>query len=78
VQDKRQAREARYRRCRYFQRYGDTPISFSEAGEHLVRLMEEPGPPRETSPAYLFHHLTSDAGSCYLTFYRRMIHFIHA
>lgn len=44
----------------HFQRYGDIPISFSEAEESLTRLLKEFGPPRKTSPAYPFHHLTSD------------------
>ncbi len=44
----------------HFQRNGDAPISFSQAEEHLSRLLKELGPPRRTSPAYPFHHLTSD------------------
>jgi putative restriction endonuclease len=44
----------------HFQRYGDTPIPFSEAEEQLRRLLNEFGPPRPTSPAYPFHHLTTD------------------
>jgi putative restriction endonuclease len=44
----------------HFQRYGDTPILYSEAEEHLVRLLKEFGPPRPTSAAYPFHHLTTD------------------
>ncbi len=43
-----------------FQRHGDAPILFSEAEEQLGRLLREFGPPRPTSPAYPFHHLTSD------------------
>jgi putative restriction endonuclease len=44
----------------HFQRHGDTPITFSEAEEQLGRLLKEFGPPRPTSPAYPFHHLTTD------------------
>lgn len=44
----------------HFQRHGDAPISFSEAEEHLGRLLAEFGPPRKTSPAYPFHHLATD------------------
>lgn len=44
----------------HFQRHGDVPIAYSEAEEHLARLLREFGPPRRTSPAYPFHHLTSD------------------
>lgn len=44
----------------HFQRHGNTPIPFSDAEEPLGRLLKEFGPPRPTSPAYPFHHLTSD------------------
>ncbi|MCO6008152.1 HNH endonuclease [Actinoallomurus purpureus] len=44
----------------HFQRHGDVPIVYSAAEEHLVRLLREFGPPRTTTPAYPFHHLTSD------------------
>jgi putative restriction endonuclease len=43
-----------------FQRNGDAPILYSQAEEQLGRLLKEFGPPRPTSPAYPFHHLTSD------------------
>jgi putative restriction endonuclease len=43
-----------------FQRNGDAPILYSQAEEQLGRLLREFGPPRPTSPAYPFHHLTSD------------------
>jgi putative restriction endonuclease len=63
--------DARRRACRaqpllllyalgHFQRYGDTPIPFSEAEEHLNRLLREFGPPRVTTAAYPFHHLATD------------------
>lgn len=45
----------------HFQRHGDAPIAFSEAEGHLGALLREFGPPRPTSAAYPFHHLTSDA-----------------
>ncbi|MDN3354912.1 phosphorothioated DNA-binding restriction endonuclease [Actinomadura sp. DC4] len=44
----------------HFQRNGDSSILYSEAEEHLAGLLREFGPPRTTSPAYPFHHLTSD------------------
>jgi putative restriction endonuclease len=44
----------------HFQRNGDQPIPFSEAEAQLGRLLREFGPPRGTSAAYPFHHLTSD------------------
>jgi putative restriction endonuclease len=44
----------------HFPRNGDTPILYSEAEERLSRLLQEFGPPRPTSPAYPFHHLTTD------------------
>src|SRR5579871_2027328 len=43
-----------------FQRTGDSPILFSEAEAELGQLLKEFGPPRPTSPAYPFHHLTND------------------
>ncbi len=44
----------------HFQRHRDAPILFSEAEDQLGRLLREFGPPRRTTPAYPFHHLTSD------------------
>ncbi|TDE49944.1 restriction endonuclease [Nonomuraea mesophila] len=44
----------------HFQRNGDRPIPFSAAEAELKRLLQEFGPPRDTSPGYPFHHLTSD------------------
>lgn len=44
----------------HFQRHGNTPITFTEAEAPLGRLLKEFGPPRPTSPAYPFHHLTTD------------------
>ncbi|MEU7003741.1 phosphorothioated DNA-binding restriction endonuclease [Nonomuraea sp. NPDC046570] len=43
-----------------FQCDGGTPIPFSTAEADLKRLLKEFGPPRDTSPGYPFHHLTSD------------------
>jgi putative restriction endonuclease len=43
-----------------FQRNGDTPILYSQAEEQLGQLLREFGPPRPTSTACPFHHLTSD------------------
>lgn len=43
-----------------FQRRGGEPIPFSAAEADLRHLLKEFGPPRETSPGYPFHHLTSD------------------
>lgn len=43
-----------------FQRHGNLPIPFSTAETDLKRLLKEYGPPRDTSPGYPFHHLTSD------------------
>jgi putative restriction endonuclease len=43
-----------------FQRHGNRPIPFSAAEAELRRLLKEYGPPRDTSPGYAFHHLTSD------------------
>ncbi|MEV7968368.1 phosphorothioated DNA-binding restriction endonuclease [Sphaerisporangium sp. NPDC088356] len=43
-----------------FQRDGGGPIPFSSAEAELKRLLKEFGPPRDTSPGYPFHHLTSD------------------
>jgi putative restriction endonuclease len=44
----------------HFQRHGDEPLAYSAVEEHLARLLREFGPPRATTPAYPFHHLTSD------------------
>lgn len=44
----------------HYQRHGAAPIPFGSAEERLARLLAEFGPPRPTSPAYPFHHLTSD------------------
>ncbi|MEV0660052.1 phosphorothioated DNA-binding restriction endonuclease [Actinomadura luteofluorescens] len=44
----------------HFQRCGDAPMFYSEVERHLAGLLREFGPPRKTSPAYPFHHLTSD------------------
>jgi putative restriction endonuclease len=46
----------------HFQRHGNSPILYSEAEAHLARLLAEFGPPRPrpSTPAYPFHHLTSD------------------
>jgi putative restriction endonuclease len=46
----------------HYQRHGDSPIRFSEAEAELAMLLREFGPPRETSPAYPFHHLVNDQG----------------
>ncbi|MEV7005871.1 phosphorothioated DNA-binding restriction endonuclease [Streptosporangium sp. NPDC051022] len=43
-----------------FQRHGNRPIPFSAAEAELRSLLKEYGPPRDTSPGYPFHHLTSD------------------
>nr|WP_221308859.1 HNH endonuclease [Nocardiopsis mwathae] len=43
-----------------FQARGDEPIAYRTAEGHLSRLLEEFGPPKETTPAYPFHHLTTD------------------
>ncbi|WP_067480867.1 phosphorothioated DNA-binding restriction endonuclease [Actinomadura hibisca] len=43
-----------------FQRQGAAPLPFSEVERGLGVLLREFGPPRKTSPAYPFHHLTSD------------------
>ncbi|MGV9774974.1 phosphorothioated DNA-binding restriction endonuclease [Streptosporangium sp. NPDC003464] len=43
-----------------FQRDGNLPIPFSAAEADLRLLLKEYGPPRDTSPGYPFHHLTSD------------------
>jgi putative restriction endonuclease len=42
------------------ERHGEAPIFYSEAEVQLARLLQEFGPPRMSSPAYPFHHLTSD------------------
>ncbi|WP_017598486.1 phosphorothioated DNA-binding restriction endonuclease, partial [Nocardiopsis lucentensis] len=44
----------------HHQRHGARPIPYSEAERRLAHLLREFGPPRRTSPAYPFHHLTSD------------------
>ncbi|SEH01588.1 putative restriction endonuclease [Nonomuraea solani] len=44
----------------HFQRHGNRPIPFSAAEVELKKLLKEYGPPRDTSPGYPFHHLTSD------------------
>lgn len=44
----------------HFQRNGAAPIFYSEAEARLAHLLREFGPPHATSPAYPFHHLTSD------------------
>jgi putative restriction endonuclease len=43
-----------------FQRHGNRPIPFGAAELDLRKLLKEYGPPRDTSPGYPFHHLTSD------------------
>ncbi|MER7365494.1 phosphorothioated DNA-binding restriction endonuclease [Nonomuraea wenchangensis] len=43
-----------------FQRDGNRSIPFSAAEAELKQLLKEYGPPRETSPGYPFHHLTTD------------------
>lgn len=43
-----------------FQRHGNRPVTFSAAETELKKLLKEYGPPRDTSPGYPFHHLTSD------------------
>ena len=43
-----------------FQREGGRPIPFGSAEADLRLLLKEFGPPRDTSPGYPFHHLTSD------------------
>ena len=42
------------------QRVGSGSVTFTDAEADLRRLLEEFGPPRQTSPGYPFHHLTSD------------------
>ena len=42
------------------QRLGSASVAFADAEGDLRRLLEEFGPPRQTSPGYPFHHLTSD------------------
>lgn len=44
----------------HFQQHGDVPIVYSAAEQQLARLLREFGPPRTTTPAYPFHHLTTD------------------
>lgn len=41
-------------------RTGSSEVGFAEAEPTLVRLLQEFGPPRATSPAYPFHHLQTD------------------
>ncbi|MFF5208658.1 phosphorothioated DNA-binding restriction endonuclease [Streptosporangium sp. NPDC000396] len=43
-----------------FQQHGNLPILFNAAEADLKQLLKEYGPPRNTSPGYPFHHLTSD------------------
>jgi putative restriction endonuclease len=43
-----------------FQADGGAPVRYSDAEAELGKLLTEFGPPRKTSPAYPFHHLTSD------------------
>ncbi|MEU7892627.1 phosphorothioated DNA-binding restriction endonuclease [Nonomuraea sp. NPDC049152] len=43
-----------------FQQYGNRPITFTDTESDLKKLLKEYGPPRDTSPGYPFHHLTSD------------------
>lgn len=43
-----------------YQRHGDQSILYSEAEKRLSDLLSEFGPPRKSSPAYPFHHLTTD------------------
>lgn len=42
------------------QRTGSASVLFSEAEPDLRHLLEEFGPPRNTSPSYPFHYLTND------------------
>lgn len=44
----------------HFQRNGDQPILYSDAEKHLSDLLREFGPPRQSTPAYPFHHLATD------------------
>jgi putative restriction endonuclease len=41
-------------------RTGTSSTSFAEVEDDLRGLLREFGPPRETSPGYPFHHLTTD------------------
>lgn len=43
-----------------WQRTGSGAVGFADAEGDLRRLLADFGPPRPTSPAYPFHHLTSD------------------
>jgi putative restriction endonuclease len=43
-----------------YQADGGAPVRYSDAEDELNKLLTEFGPPRKTSPAYPFHHLTSD------------------
>lgn len=42
------------------QQTGSSRVAFADAEPDLRRLLEEFGPPRQTSPAYPFHYLTTD------------------
>jgi putative restriction endonuclease len=42
------------------QRRGTSATTFTEAERDIRRLLQEFGPPRDTSPGYPFHHLTTD------------------
>ncbi len=44
----------------HFQQHGNQPILYSEAEKDLADLLKEFGPPRQSTPAYPFHHLTTD------------------
>lgn len=41
-------------------RTGSSAMAFADVEANLRRLLEEYGPPRQTSPSYPFHHLVSD------------------
>ncbi|MFD6228922.1 phosphorothioated DNA-binding restriction endonuclease [Streptomyces sp. NPDC060232] len=43
-----------------FQEDADSELFYSAVEEDLKRLLAEYGPPNKTTPAYPFHHLTSD------------------
>jgi putative restriction endonuclease len=43
-----------------FQEDADAPLPYTAVEGDLQRLLSEYGPPRKTTPAYPFHHLTSD------------------
>jgi putative restriction endonuclease len=42
------------------QRNGTSAVNFAEAETDIRSLLQEYGPPRNTSPGYPFHHLTTD------------------